>query len=61
MTERIYNVLIAGCFKMTQLHAKAIQSIHNASLSGVWNRTQKTAEDFARVYIPKLKTQNSKL
>ena len=35
---------------MAHLHAKAIQSIPNARLSGVWNRTQKTAEDFAGVY-----------
>jgi UDP-N-acetyl-2-amino-2-deoxyglucuronate dehydrogenase len=50
MTERIYNISIAGCGKVAHLHAKAVQSIPNAKLSGVWSRTRKTAEDFALKY-----------
>src|SRR5665647_530252 len=50
MIERIYNISIAGCSKVAHLHAKAIQSIPNARLTGVWNRTLKTAEDFALCY-----------
>lgn len=50
MAERIYNISIAGCGKVAHLHAKAIQSIPNARLAGVWSRTLKTAEDFALVY-----------
>ena len=30
MTERIYNISIAGCSRVAHLHAKAIQSIPNA-------------------------------
>jgi UDP-N-acetyl-2-amino-2-deoxyglucuronate dehydrogenase len=47
MAERIYNIAIAGCGKVAHLHAKAIQSVPNARLAGVWSRTLKTAEDFA--------------
>jgi UDP-N-acetyl-2-amino-2-deoxyglucuronate dehydrogenase len=50
MAERIYNISIAGCSKVAHLHAKAIQSIPNARLAGVWSRTRKTAEDFALKY-----------
>ena len=50
MAERIYNISIAGCSKVAHLHTKAIQSIPNARLAGVWNRTHKTAEDFASLY-----------
>jgi len=50
MSERIYNISIAGCSKVAHLHAKAIQSIPNARLAGVWNRTAKTAEGFASTY-----------
>ena len=50
MTERIFNISIAGCSKVAHLHAKAIQSIPNARLAGVWSRTVKKAEDFASVY-----------
>ena len=35
---------------MAHLHAKAIENIPNACLAGVWNRTHKTAEDFAAIY-----------
>ncbi len=50
MTDRIYNISIAGCGKVAHLHAKAIQNISNARLAGVWSRTPKTAEDFALKY-----------
>jgi predicted dehydrogenase len=50
MAERIYNISIAGCSKVAHLHAKAIQSIPNACLAGVWSRTPKTAEEFALKY-----------
>ena len=50
MADRIYNISIAGCGKVAHLHAKAIQSIPNARLAGVWSRTLKTAEDFALLY-----------
>lgn len=50
MSERIYNVAIAGCGKVAHLHAKAIQNIPNARLSGVWSRTPKTAAEFADKY-----------
>jgi UDP-N-acetyl-2-amino-2-deoxyglucuronate dehydrogenase len=50
MAERIYNISIAGCSKVAHLHARAIQSIPDARLSGVWNRTLGTAEEFASIY-----------
>ncbi|MCX6255456.1 MAG: Gfo/Idh/MocA family oxidoreductase [Bacteroidia bacterium] len=50
MAERIYNISIAGCGKVANLHAKAIQNIPNVHLAGVWSRTPKTAEDFASLY-----------
>ena len=50
MPERIFNVSIAGCSKVAHLHAKALQNIPNARLTGVWNRTAKKAEDFALAY-----------
>jgi predicted dehydrogenase len=50
MTEKIYNISIAGCSKVAHLHAKAIRSIPNARLAGVWNRTTAKAEDFATLY-----------
>ncbi len=50
MAEKIYNISIAGCGKVAHLHAKAIQDIPNARLTGVWSRTPKTAEDFATRY-----------
>jgi UDP-N-acetyl-2-amino-2-deoxyglucuronate dehydrogenase len=48
MPKRTYNVSIAGCGKVAQLHAKAIQSIPNARLSAVWSRSKKTADIFAK-------------
>jgi UDP-N-acetyl-2-amino-2-deoxyglucuronate dehydrogenase len=53
MAERIYNISIAGCSKVAHLHARAIQSIPNARLAGVWNRTATKAEDFASLYNTK--------
>jgi predicted dehydrogenase len=50
MAERIYNISIAGCSKVAHLHAKAIMSIPNARLTGVWNRTSSKAEEFAGRY-----------
>jgi UDP-N-acetyl-2-amino-2-deoxyglucuronate dehydrogenase len=50
MVERIFNISIAGCGKVAHLHAKAIQSVSNARLSGVWSRTPETADNFARQY-----------
>lgn len=53
MPARIYNISIAGCSKVAHLHAKAIQGISNARLAGVWNRTNRKAEDFASLYYTK--------
>ena len=50
MSDRIYNISIAGCSKVAHLHAKAINNIPNARLSGVWNRTNEKAVDFAAQY-----------
>ena len=50
MAERMINISIAGCGKVAHLHAKAIQSIPNARLSGAWSRTPKSATDFASKY-----------
>jgi len=50
MADRIYNISIAGCSKVAHLHAKAIMSIPNALLTGVWNRTSSKAEEFAARY-----------
>jgi len=65
MADRIYNISIAGCSKVAHLHAKAILSIPNARLTGVWNRTSSKAEEFAACYntrsyedIPKMVTDN---
>jgi UDP-N-acetyl-2-amino-2-deoxyglucuronate dehydrogenase len=45
-----YNIAILGCGKVAHLHAKAVQNLDDAQLSGVWSRTTKTAEDFASQY-----------
>jgi predicted dehydrogenase len=50
MAEHIFNISIAGCGKVAHLHAKAIQNIPAARLSGVWSRTPKSADDFAFKY-----------
>jgi len=50
MGGKIYNISIAGCGKVAHLHAKAIQNIPNARLSGVWSRTPDSAKAFARMY-----------
>jgi UDP-N-acetyl-2-amino-2-deoxyglucuronate dehydrogenase len=53
MSEKIFNISIAGCGKVAHLHAKAIGEITNARLSGVWSRTRKTADEFANRYNTK--------
>ena len=50
MSDKIFNISIAGCSKVAHLHAKAIQGIPNAHLTGVWSRTYQTAKDFAATY-----------
>lgn len=50
MTEKIYNISIAGCSKVAHLHATAIGNIPNARLAGVWNRTSEKADKFAAQY-----------
>ena len=50
MSDKIFNIAIAGCGKVAHLHAKAIQAIPNARLAGVWSRTTRTAKDFADRY-----------
>jgi len=50
MADRTYNISIAGCSKVAHLHARAISSIPNARLAGVWSRTPATAIDFASQY-----------
>jgi predicted dehydrogenase len=50
MTQKVYNISIAGCGKVAHLHAKAIKNITGARLSGVWSRTPKSAEDFSKQY-----------
>ena len=50
MSQKIYNISIAGCSRVAHLHAKAISMIPNARLTGVWNRTREKAEEFATVY-----------
>ncbi len=66
MAERIYNISIAGCGKVAHLHAKAIQNIPNAKLSGVWSRSPDTAKNFAELYgtksypeIPRMILENN--
>ncbi len=53
MSGKIYNISIAGCGKVAHLHAKAIMSIRNARLAGVWSRTPQTATGFAQQYKTK--------
>ena len=50
MSERIFNISIAGCSRVAHLHAKAIQNIPDARLTGVWSRTRSKADEFAGVY-----------
>jgi UDP-N-acetyl-2-amino-2-deoxyglucuronate dehydrogenase len=50
MSDKTYNISIAGCGKVAHLHAKAIQDIPNARLSAVWSRTYESAEKFAVTY-----------
>jgi UDP-N-acetyl-2-amino-2-deoxyglucuronate dehydrogenase len=50
MEKHKFNVAILGCGKVAHLHAQAIQNLPNASLSAVWSRTRKAADDFAEQY-----------
>ncbi|HLN55372.1 MAG TPA: Gfo/Idh/MocA family oxidoreductase [Bacteroidales bacterium] len=56
MSERTFNVSIAGCSRVAHLHAKAVKNIPNAKLTGVWNRTHSRAEEFAATYNTKAYT-----
>lgn len=47
MSHKIFNIAILGCGKVAHLHAEAIKNMNNASLQGVWSRTNTTAENFA--------------
>lgn len=53
MYKRVYNISIAGCSRVAYLHAKAIQSVRNACLTGVWNRTRNKADDLAKTFNTK--------
>jgi len=53
MTEKIYNISIAGCGKVAHIHARAIKNISNARLAGVWSRTPATAANFASAWKTK--------
>jgi UDP-N-acetyl-2-amino-2-deoxyglucuronate dehydrogenase len=61
MAEKVYNISIAGCSKVAHLHAKAILSIPNARLAGVWNRTPGKATDFASQYNTTVYSDISKM
>ncbi len=65
MTEKKFNISIAGCGKVAHLHAKAIANIPGARLAAVWSRTPETAKNFASIYgtkayseIPKMVEEN---
>ena len=47
---KVYKLAIIGCGKVAHLHAKAINNLHNATLSAVWSRTPESAEKFAIKY-----------
>ena len=59
--ERIFNISIAGCGKVAHLHAKAIQNIPNARLTGVWSRTHAKAKDFASMHKTKAYSDISRM
>ena len=44
---------IAGCGKVAELHAKAIENLKDASLDAVWSRTSETAQKFAKKHHTK--------
>ncbi len=48
--ERKINIAILGCGKVAHLHAKAILSLEDARLAGVWSRTPETARSFGDAY-----------
>jgi UDP-N-acetyl-2-amino-2-deoxyglucuronate dehydrogenase len=53
MSERIFNISIAGCSRVAHLHADAVLGIPNARIKGVWSRTPETASAFASKYNTK--------
>ncbi|MBN2864246.1 MAG: Gfo/Idh/MocA family oxidoreductase [Bacteroidales bacterium] len=59
--KRIFNISIAGCGKVAHLHAKAIQNIPNARLTGVWSRTPEKARNFASMHKTKAYTDISRM
>jgi predicted dehydrogenase len=61
MPRKIYNISIAGCGKVAHLHARAIQSIPDARLAGVWSRTPATAMDFAKKFKTRAYTSISQM
>ena len=61
MENNLFNIAILGCGKVAHLHAKAIQNIPDARLSGVWSRTPETAKNFAYEYDIEAFTDISKL
>jgi len=61
LKKDIYNIAILGCGKVAHLHAKAVQNLPNAKLSGVWSRTHETAKNFASEYGTEAFTDISKL
>jgi len=61
LKKELYNIAILGCGKVAHLHAKAVQNLPNAKLSGVWSRTHETAKNFALIYDVEAFTDISKL
>ena len=57
----LFNVAILGCGKVAHLHAKAIQNLPNARLSGVWSRSVNSAKNFADQYKVQFYTEIEKL
>ena len=57
----LFNVAILGCGKVAHLHAKAIQNLPSARLSGVWSRSINTAKNFADQYKVQFYTEIEKL
>ncbi len=50
MNDRILNISLAGCSRVAHLHAKAIQAIPGARLTGAWSNSSEKARDFASTY-----------
>jgi len=56
MKDRILNISIAGCSRVAHLHAKAIQSIPGAKLTGAWSNSGQKAIEFASAFNTKAYT-----